>query len=246
MKEDSPAVDVSIVVPCYQDAGHLRASVTEIYNLMNKTRYSFEMIFVDDCSKDNSKDVILSVCKDFPNTSYLFHEKNVGRGGAFMNGAKLARGKFVGFLDIDLEVGCVYLPEVILNLESGFDVVTVYRHYELNSSPVFIFRHILSSGYKSLVSMYLGIPKMDTETGFKFFKRDCLEKLAPVVENKKWFFDTEVMVQAYLHKYKIKEVDGLFIQNRNKTTTVKIVRDTIDYFRELWKFKKRLSNQKLS
>ncbi|TAL63123.1 MAG: glycosyltransferase [Bacteroidetes bacterium] len=235
--------DISIVIPCYQEEGHLRDSVQAIHDLLNATKYSFEMIFVDDCSKDKTRDVILSIVKDFSNTKYLFHKTNVGRGGTFLDGVNISRGKYVGFLDIDLEVSCVYLLSVISELEKGFDVCTVHRHYALLPSPVFILRHILSVGYKILISKYLSIPRMDTETGFKFFRKECIVKLSREIQNKKWFFDTEVMVLSYLRKYKIKEVDGLFMRKSEKNSTVRIFNDTIDYFVEVYKFKQRIKKR---
>ena len=78
-------IDVSIVVPCYQEEPHLRESVSKIYELLNQTQYKFEVIFVDDCSKDKTRDVILSIVNEFPNSKYLFHEKNIGRGGTFID-----------------------------------------------------------------------------------------------------------------------------------------------------------------
>ena len=243
---DKIQYDISIVVPCYQEEGHLRKSVEVIYNLLIVTKYKFEVIFVDDCSKDKTRDVILSIVKDFPDTQYLFHRENMGRGGAFLEGVKLARGKYIGFLDIDLEVSHIYLLNVISELENGSDVVIVHRHYALAPSITFIVRHILSVGYKILIHKYLGTPRMDTESGFKFFKRDCILNLSGQIESKRWFFDTEVMVFAHLNKYKIKEVDGLFMRNIGKTTTVKVFSDTIDYFIELFKFKKRLRKKKIS
>ncbi len=240
---ETDTIDISIVVPCYQDANHLRSSVTKIFGMLNKTRYSFEMIFVDDCSKDNSREVILSICDNFPNTRHLFHEKNVGRGGTFLDGVKLAQGKYIGFLDIDLEVNCIYLLDVISALEAGYHVAIVHRHYALIPSPVFVLRHILSVGYKMLIQKYIGIPKMDTETGFKFFTKECILDLSGSIRNKKWFFDTEVMVYAHKKKYRIKEIDGLFMRNKDKTTTVRIIHDTFEYFAALIDFKKRLKKE---
>ena len=232
--------DVSIVVPCYQDEPHLMESVEEIYSLLSHSTYLFEIIFVDDCSKDKTRDVILAIAKKFPNVKYLFHEQNTGRGGAFLDGVKLADGKYVGFLDIDLEVSCVYILKVLGRLEEGYDVVTVRRHYALSPSPVFILRHILSIGYKAIITQYLGVPKMDTETGFKFFKKSSLLPLAEIIENKKWFFDTEVMVLSYFNKLRINEVDGLFMRRVDKVSTVKIFKDTMEYLLEIYNFKKRL------
>jgi len=233
-------LDVSIVVPCYQEEKHLRQSVNAIQEMLRRTDFKFEMIFVDDCSKDKTRDVILKIEKDFSNVKYIFHDTNVGRGGTFLHGVTIARGKYVGFLDIDLEVSCIYLIRVLTELEKGSDVVTIRRHYALAPSPSFILRHILSVGYKYLIQKYLGIPRMDTETGFKFFNRRRLLELSAKVQSKKWFFDTEIMVIAYFSKCRIKEVDGLFLRRSDKVSTVKVVKDTIDYFRELGRFKKRL------
>ena len=238
-------LDVSIVIPCYQEEKHLQQSVMAIHELLKHTDYKFEMIFVDDCSMDKTREVILKITDHFPNIRYIFHETNIGRAGAFLNGVNIACGKYVGFLDIDLEVSCVYLMRVLAELEKGADVVIIKRHYALAPSFSFVLRHILSVGYKYLIQEYLGIPRMDTETGFKFFNRKRLLELSDRTHNKKWFFDTEVMVIAYLNKYRIKEVDGLFLRRHDKTSTVKVVKDSIDYLKELRKFKKRLKNNNL-
>lgn len=242
----SPArIDLSIVIPCYQEELHLRDSVTQIYNLLQHTKYSFEMIFIDDCSEDKTRDIILEIVKDFPNTRYLFHEQNTGRGGAFMDGVKMAKGKYVGFLDIDLEVSYVYLMKVLPELENGNDIVTVHRHYSIPLSLSFIIRHILSVSYKVIVSNYLEIPRMDTETGFKFFHKERLLALDPLIENKRWFFDTEVMAHAYKNNYKICEVDGLFTRRTDKTSTVRLFHDTIEYIGEVIRFKKRMKKNRI-
>jgi glycosyltransferase involved in cell wall biosynthesis len=233
-------MDISIVVPCYQEEKHLLQSVNAIYELLGRTNYKFEMIFVDDCSKDKTRDIILNISGKFPNAKYIFHKTNVGRGGAFLTGANIACGKYVGFIDIDLEVSCVYIMNVLAELEKGQDVVTVRRHYAISPSPSFILRHILSVGYKHLIQKYLGIPRMDTETGFKFFNRRKFQEYAHNINNKKWFFDTEVMVLAYMNKHRIKEVDGLFLRRKDKTSTVNVMKDTVDYFIELVRFKNRL------
>ncbi len=237
--------DLSIIIPCYQEEKHLKQSIVAIHELLKHTDYKFEMIFVDDCSKDKTRDIILNIAESFPNVKYIFHEVNVGRGGTFMHGVKMAAGRYVGFLDIDLEVSCVYLIKVLAELEKGADVVTIRRHYAIAPSPSFIIRHILSLGYKFLIRKYIGTPSMDTETGFKFFNRQRLNELSDKLVNKKWFFDTEVMVIAHYNKYSIKEVDGLFIRRSDKATTVKVVSDTIEYFMELIRFKKRLRQQSM-
>ncbi|MBI2968954.1 MAG: glycosyltransferase [Bacteroidetes bacterium] len=233
-------LDVSIIVPCYNEESHLQKSFEAIFELLSKTRYSFEMIFVDDCSNDGTREIIRQIAQGFPNIQFLFHEKNSGRGGAFLDGIPLAEGKYIGYLDIDLEVSCIFLVPVLTELDKNSDAVIVKRHYSIQPDLSFIIRHFLSLGYKFLVRSLLKIPIMDTESGFKFFKRDVLLALAPLTSNKHWFFDTEIMTFAFYIGYKIKEVDGLFMRRPDKKSTVRVFRDTLLYFKELYRFKKRL------
>src|ERR1051326_888009 len=115
--------DVSIVIPCYREEKHILDSVKEIYRVMNKTNYRFETIFVEDGSPDRTKEKILEIEKQFPNARHLFHEKNIGKGGSIANGVKMAKGKFIGHIDIDLEISAEYLPDVLVELEKGNDAV---------------------------------------------------------------------------------------------------------------------------
>mgnify|MGYP000564595559 CR=1 FL=1 len=104
-----PEYDVSIVIPCYMEEGHLLNSVKEIHAVMTSSRYKFEMIFVDDAGTDNTRELIFQIAKEYTNVRYLLHEKNVGRGGSFADGAKIAKGKYIGFLDIDLELSLIHI-----------------------------------------------------------------------------------------------------------------------------------------
>ncbi|MFI5164516.1 MAG: glycosyltransferase family 2 protein, partial [Bacteroidia bacterium] len=110
--------DVSVVLPCYQEEGQILRGAAEIYKVMAGSGYTFEMVFVDDGSTDRTKEKILEASRQFPEAKYLFKEKNSGRGRSFSDGAKMAKGKYIGFLDIDLEISCSYLPKIILDLQN--------------------------------------------------------------------------------------------------------------------------------
>lgn len=231
--------DVSIIIACYNEENLLVDSVREIEKVMAQTKYSYELIFIDDCSKDKTRELILQLVKDNPRYTHVFHEKNVGRGGTVCEGVRMAQGKIVGFLDIDLEVHARYIPSMIGAIEQdGCDVSTAYRIYKVHIRA--IPRHILSMGYRKLSRKYLGINLLDTETGFKFFDR---EKVLPVIDeckNKGWFWDTEVMILAQKHKLKIKEIPCLFIRRTDKISSVNVISDSIDYIVNLWKFRKQM------
>lgn len=234
-------IDISIIIACYNEADLLANNVRELENVMAQTTYTYELIFIDDCSQDRTKEIILELADNQPNRKYVFHEKNVGRGGTVCEGIKLAQGRVVGYLDIDLEVHARYVPSMFWAIENdGYDVSTAYRIYKIPSGPVI--RYILSIGYRELVRYFLGTKILDTETGYKFFNRENILPIIDICQNKGWFWDTEIMVLAEKQNLKIKEIPCLFIRQRNKVSTVSIIPDTIDYFKSLWQFKRQLNS----
>lgn len=231
--------DISIVIACYKDGPHLEQSLQEIEKVMNQTRYSFEFIIIDDHSPDESASIVVTSAEKRSNARYVLHEKNVGRGGTVCEGMRMALGQFIGFLDIDLEVHCRYIPSMLLALEQGSDGATAYRVYEIRWNLDTFLRHILSVSYRILVRSMLGLPYGDTETGFKFFRR---EKILPILDKTHspgWFWDTEVMAQAYHQGLQIAEIPALFIRRWDKESTVRPLRDSITYMRELLRFRRK-------
>jgi len=238
MNETNP-MDLSIVIACYNDGDYLQDSLREIELVMAQTRYRYELILIDDCSPDGSARVVKRETEKRANARCVMHKENAGRGATVSEGMRLAKGQYVGFLDIDLEVHCRYLPAMIQALESGYDVATAHRFYEIRWNPGIFFRHILSMGYWVLMRFMLHLPYRDTETGYKFFNREKILAVLDDCQSPGWFWDTEIMSLCYDHELKVKEIPALFLRRPERTTTVKPIRDSIVYFIELLKFRSR-------
>jgi glycosyltransferase involved in cell wall biosynthesis len=230
-------VDVSLVVACYDEASHLEASMDETFRVLDALAWTWEVIFVDDASRDDTRSVINRIVKAHPrrNLRVILHEKNVGRGGTVADGLRQAQGRFAGFFDIDLEVHARYLLPCVLALEGGADIASAQRIYRFHWRS--LDRFLLSRGYQWLLRRMVGVPLIDTETGFKIFRR---ERILPVLDqctDVGWFWDTEIMVRAYFAGLRITEVPALFIRRFDKVSTVRPVRDTVDYLGKLWRFR---------
>jgi glycosyltransferase involved in cell wall biosynthesis len=236
--------DVSIVIPCYQEEHHILKSVEQVYKVMNVTRYKFEVIFVDDASTDKTREKILQIAKEFSDITYLFHEINTGKGKAISDGTKIAQGKYVGHIDIDLEVSAEYLPKVLAEIENGNDIALIKRKVNFSKSPQYIMRDIAGSIHRSLVKRLLNIPHTDIQSGCKFFKRDVLLTLLKKTESTGWFFDAEILARAYYSNYRIKQIPGFYIRNKNKKSTVKLFQDGIKQLKELFEFSKKIRKER--
>ncbi len=230
------ALDFTLVVACYNEEGHLAESVRQVREVLGRTSYTYEILFVDDCSRDSTREIIDHIVASDPaSCRRLFNRHNMGRGATVRHGFENARGRWVGFVDIDLEVGAHYIPYCLVSLEEGADVVCGWRVYKFRWHS--LIRYILSRGYSWLVRLVLRLPFNDTETGFKFFQRASVLGVLAEVRSRGWFWDTEVMARAYAHNLKVVEKPCLFIRKLDKKSSVHVVRDTLSYFVSLFSFR---------
>lgn len=235
--------DLSLVIACYNEEGHLVQSIREILEILDMTRYTYEIIFVDDCSRDDTRALIDQLIESHPNHAFrkIFHETNKGRGGTVTDGIRIAQGKVAGFIDIDLETHARYIPSCVAEILKGRDIAVAERVYTFQISR--LDRYILSKGYNLLVKWAFGFPPMDTEAGFKFFNREKIRPVLDTIQDQRWFWDTEIMVRSYLAGLDIVEVPTLFVRRVDKVSTVNPITDTLEYLAQLYRFKKQLRQE---
>jgi glycosyltransferase involved in cell wall biosynthesis len=230
---------VSVVLACYNEEETLDASVREIGKALASLPRTSEIIFVDDVSRDRTPEIIRRLVTEHPGRMRaLFHETNRGRGATVNDGFRASRAEIVGFLDVDLEVHARYIPSLVAAIEEGADVATVRRIYAFQARS--LDRYFMSRGYSLLVRRLLGVPLQDTETGFKFFRRETLLPVLDAIHDPGWFWDTEFMVRAHRRGLRIAEIPGAYVRREDKTSTVRGVRDSVTYFRKLLAFRREL------
>jgi glycosyltransferase AglD len=234
----SEPVQLSLVLACYNEERLIDDSVEQILEVLDCCRWTYEVIFVDDCSRDKTRESIARIVEGHPRHTLkaVFHDRNVGRGGTVTEGLRLARGTIVGFIDIDLEVHARYIPSCVRAIEKGADVATGLRTYKFYWHS--LDRYLMSRGYIRLVQWLLDVPLRDTETGFKFFRKERVLPILDQIEDRHWFWDTEVMVRSLLRGLNIQEIPVLFLRRFDKQSGVRAVKDTIDYFGKLWQFRR--------
>ncbi len=230
--------DLSLVVACYNEEPILEHSVGETFRVLDALRAESEIIFVDDASQDGTRDALARIVAAHPGREIktIFHDRNEGRGGTVSDGILVARGRIVGFVDIDLEVHARHIPACVLAVDSGYDVATALRVYEFHWRA--IDRYAMSRGYRWLMRTLLRVPLEDTETGFKFFRRDSILPVLQQTKDRGWFWDTEIMVRAYFAGRRIIEIPAPFVRRFDKKSTLRPVRDSVDYLVKLLRFRR--------
>lgn len=235
LEQQAEALDVSIVLPCYNERSVIEDSTAQIVRVLETTRLSWEIIFVDDVSQDDTAARAARLCAADERLRLIRHERNTGRGRTATDGLRAARGAIAGFLDIDLEVAAHYIPPALEAVRGGAEVVCALRTYTPNLK--LIHRPILSRAYSWLVQTQLDLPLHDTEAGFKFFDRERILPVLDQTENPGWFWDTEIMARAYFAGLRIVELPTVFAKREEVPTTVRIIPDSLEYWRQLRRFR---------
>ena len=165
----------------------------------------------------------------------IFHAENCGRGASVQDGFQLARGKVIAYLDVDLENPIDALLPMYSSIVRGeCDGVVAKRLYQSwRVNPV---RLVLSLCYKFLVRLIVSLPVSDSEAGFKMFLKEKILPVLPTIEDRAWFWDTEIVARAADAGLKLKEHPIVFVRDPTKASTVRVVRDSYVYLRRLIAF----------
>lgn len=233
-------VEFSLILPCFNEAEHFSKSAERIVGVLRRSGRSFEIIFVDDQSHDQTWQLIKQFIKTYTDVDLraIRHPRNTGRGQTVADGIVAARANTVGFIDIDCEVSPEYIPQFVDKVQSGWDLVCGDRHYDI--SPSGLLRATSSEFYSFLVRLLLTTQMADTEAGYKFFARKKILPILSHIKDRGWFWDTEVMIRSERDGLKIAFIPVKFERRHDKTSTVDLWSDTIKYLYNLWRFKQEL------
>ena len=242
MVKNANTVDLSVILPCYNEAQILRQTVKVLKSVLNQTSYHYEIIIAEDASTDGTDTIARQLAEGSEEIVWLHRNERIGRGSAVANAIKKARGRVVGFLDTDLEAPALYILPLVLAIEEGADIAIGVRFIHLGwRDYIFKMDKILTHyGYLWLIRLLLQIPLQDTETGFKFFNKERILPVLDEIKDQHWFWDTEVMVRPYFKGYRIKEIPILFFMNHDRVSKVNFFKDSLSHLKNLWRFRKEI------
>jgi polyisoprenyl-phosphate glycosyltransferase len=164
---ESPAgpVDVSIVLPVFNEEGHLGDEIDRIRKTMDASRYSYEILVVDDGSTDGSGERL----RQIDGIRLLQFATNRGSGSARKYGTQAARGQIVVWTDVDMTYPNDAIPELVDQME-GFDQVVGARTSE--EGTIKLVRKPAKWVIRRLASYLTGVRIPDLNSGFRAFRRD--------------------------------------------------------------------------
>lgn len=189
-----PFNKLSIIIPCYNEDRTVHFILEKILKVELKNNIRKEIIIVDDCSTDKTREAIEKYFRQYPDTEYkLFsHETNQGKGAAIHTGITKATGEYLIIQDADLEYDPNEYNLMIQPVLDGFaDVVYGSRFIGGNPHRILFFWHSIGNKFLTLFSnAFTNLNLTDMETGYKLFRTEMINNVQ--LKEKRFGFEPEV------------------------------------------------------
>jgi glycosyltransferase involved in cell wall biosynthesis len=185
---------ISIIVPAFNEESTISIIADKLLNLYLVNNIKKEIIIVDDCSTDNTDNLIQNIIKSNPTAEiiYIKHEKNLGKGAAIHSGIKNATGDYLIIQDADLEYDPSEINKLLKPVLEGYADV-VYGSRFIGGSPhrILFFWHTIGNKFLTFLSnFFTNLNLTDMETCYKLFKTSII-KTIPLHE-KRFGFEPEI------------------------------------------------------
>jgi dolichol-phosphate mannosyltransferase len=197
---------VSFVIPVYNQEKQIRDLLIGIREIIKPIFLNYELIVVNDGSKDNTLDVLKKEQEKLGlNLHIISYDENKGKGYAVKQGVIESRGDIVLFIDGDLEISPKAINEYITELEY-YDLVIASKAHQFSYVISPRSRRVLSKMFNLLVRIAVGIKLKDTQSGMKAGKGSILRAIFKTMLVNRYAFDVELLVIASLFHLTIREM----------------------------------------
>lgn len=220
---------LSLVLPAYNEQAGLRQAIAEADEALARLCVEYEILVVDDGSRDGTAAVAREELAQRPNVRLLSHETNRGYGAALRTGFESARHELVAFTDAD----CQFHLDDLAALLPVTDVAPIVVGYRVDRKDPWR-RCFLSRGYNLLARTLLGTRARDIDCALKVFRRDAVATILP--EARGFFVNTEMLTRAAQEGLDVQEVGVRHRPRLHGTSTVSLreVPRTLGHLLPFW------------
>lgn len=227
---------LSIVVPAYNEGEHIYDNLMVIDKALQAFCSDYEIIAVNDGSKDNTGAEVARAASDNPNIKDFGYDANRGKGGAVSWGAVNSRGDIVGFIDADLDLS----PDLIAGYykkmnDTGCDIVIGSKMHKESKLEYPAARKLFSFCYYIMLKVLFGLKCHDTQTGLKLYKGELIREIVPLRRIDGYAFDIELLALASKKKSSLIEMPVELNFTRGESFGRIKFKDVWTMFTDTWK-----------
>lgn len=228
---DPSGIDVSVVIPAYNEAQRLPESLTKLRSYLARHECSHEVIVVDDGSTDDTAQIVADWHARWPAVR-LLRCAHLGKGGAVRAGMLAARGTFIALADADFSMPAEEFDRFTVTALGDDDIAIGSREApgaRRIGEPAY--RHIMGRVFNAVVRLLLLPGIQDSQCGFKCLHRAVATELCARQTVTGWGFDAELLYIARLRGYRVREVPITWYYMPG--SQVHAVRDTLTMLRDV-------------
>jgi glycosyltransferase involved in cell wall biosynthesis len=215
---------LSVVAPLYNESQNVRPLVEWILQALESFGAKFEIILVDDGSRDGTWKEVLAAASD-PRVHGLRLGRNVGQTAAMMAGFDHARGNVIVSLDGDLQNDPRDIPALVSKLDEGYDLVCGWRHRRQDK---LLLRKVPSWLANRLIRRLTGVPITDNGCSLKAYRRDLLDRISLYAEQHRFIPALSASVGARIAEMPVRHHARKFGESKyGISRTVKVLIDLL-------------------
>jgi glycosyltransferase involved in cell wall biosynthesis len=231
---NSPTLDLSIVIPAYNEERRLPRTLEAIFDYLRGRPYRAEILVVDDGSSDGTCKIVTDLQSRYFPLRLVSNGKNRGKGFSVRHGMLEAVGDIMLFSDADLSTPIEEADKLIAALrDEGYDAAIGSRAMdrsliEVHQSAI---REQAGIFFNTMVRWIMGIEFSDTQCGFKAFRRERARIIFGQQRVERFGFDPEILFLAKRHGLRVAEIPVRW--SHDPATKVNVAGDGIQMFLEL-------------
>ncbi|HWZ56494.1 MAG TPA: dolichyl-phosphate beta-glucosyltransferase [Verrucomicrobiae bacterium] len=231
---NSPTLDLSIVIPAYNEERRLPKTLDSIFAYLQERAYRAEVLVVDDGSSDRTREIVGASQSRYPALRLLPNGGNRGKGFSVRHGMIEARGEIALFTDADLSTPIEEADKLLAALrDEGYDAAIGSRAVdrsliEVHQSAV---REQAGIFFNRMVRWILGIEFSDTQCGFKAFRTAPTRAIFEQQRAQRFGFDPEILFLAKRQGLRVAEIPVRW--SHDSATKVNVAGDGLQMFFEL-------------
>lgn len=206
---------LSVVIPAYNEAKRLPLTLIDIDKHLRASGWSYEIIVVDDGSKDTTAEIVRRFIPLVKNLKLIENKANHGKGAAVRQGMLAAKGAIRLFTDADNSTSVDQFAKMLPHFKEGCDVVICSRDIEgaRLEPPQKWHKRLLGNLGNLFIQALLLRGIWDTQCGFKAFREEAVEEIFPMGKIDRWGFDIEMLSLARALRYRIKEIPVVWVND---------------------------------
>lgn len=192
-----PALDLSVVIPIYDEEGSIPTLVEKLHQVLTALDLRYEILFVDDGSKDGSFDRVREAVKASATVRAIRFRRNFGKAAALTAGFRAARGRYIVTMDGDLQDDPEEVPRLLAKLEEGYDLVSGWKTDRQDP----LSKTIPSKLFNWVTGRMAGLTLHDMNCGLKAYRAEVTREVRVYGELHRY-----IPVLAFWRGYRIGEV----------------------------------------